>query len=57
VPADAPEPIKQAYEILESHRWIRQERLAYEKARIALMDDLNAIDTARKEGKQKKIFK
>jgi predicted transposase/invertase (TIGR01784 family) len=52
VPADAPEPIKQAYEILESHRWTFQERLAYEKARIALMDDLNAIDTARKEGKE-----
>ena len=52
VPADAPEEVKKAYQILERHTWTRQERLAYEQARMALLDDRNAIATARKEGKE-----
>ena len=51
-PADAPEEVKKAYQILERHTWTRQERLAYEKARMALLDDRNTIATARKEGKE-----
>jgi predicted transposase/invertase (TIGR01784 family) len=52
IPQGAPEEVKQAYEILEKHKWTREERLAYEKAKIALMDDLDAIRTAREEGEQ-----
>ncbi len=52
VPEGAPEEVKQAYEILEKHTWTREERLAYEKAKIALMDDLDAIRTAREEGRE-----
>ena len=53
VPSGAPEEVKQAYGILEKHTWTREERLAYEKAKIALMDDLDAIRTAREEGEEK----
>jgi len=51
-PKDAPEEVKRAYEILEKHTWTREELLAYEKAKIALMDDLDAIRTAKEEGKE-----
>jgi len=51
-PEGAPEEVRKAYEILEKHTWTREERLAYEKAKIALMDDLDAIRTAREEGEQ-----
>lgn len=49
-PKHAPEEVKQAYGILEKHKWTRLERLAYEQAKIGLMDDLEAIRTARVEG-------
>jgi len=52
VPQGAPEEIKQAYEILERHNWTRWERLAYEQAKIGLMDDLDAIRTAKEEGRE-----
>lgn len=48
----APQEVKQAYDILERHTWTRKERLAYEQAKIGLMDDLDAIQTARDEGEQ-----
>jgi predicted transposase/invertase (TIGR01784 family) len=51
-PKDAPDEVKRAYEILEKHTWTREELLAYEKAKIALMDDLDAIRTAKEEGKE-----
>ena len=51
-PRDAPEEVKQAYELLERHNWTSEERLAYEKAKIGLMDDLDTIRTARKEGRE-----
>ena len=51
-PQDAPEEVKQAYHILEKHTWTSQERLAYEQAKIGLMDDLDAIETARDEGRE-----
>ena len=51
-PKDAPDEVKRAYEILEKHTWTREELLAYEKAKIALMDDLDAIRTAREEEKR-----
>lgn len=57
VPSRAPNEVKQAYEILEKHTWTREERLAYEKAKIALMDDLDAIRTARQEGEEIGIAK
>ena len=50
-PAHAPEEVKQAYGILEKHTWTRAERLAYEQAKIGLMDDQEAIRTAKEEGK------
>jgi predicted transposase/invertase (TIGR01784 family) len=49
IPQHAPEEIKQAYGILEKHTWTKQERLAYEQAKIGLMDDMEAIRTARVE--------
>ena len=49
-PKDAPEEVKRAYEILEKHTWTLQECLDYEKSKIALMDDLDAIITAKEEG-------
>jgi flagellar biosynthesis/type III secretory pathway protein FliH len=51
VPKGAPKEIKQAYEILEKHTWTEPERRAYEKAKIALMDDLDAIRTTKEEGR------
>ena len=52
-PLGAPEEVRQAYDILEKHTWTRDERLAYEQAKIGLMDDLDAIQTARDEGLEK----
>jgi len=52
VPKHAPDEVKQAYGILEKHKWTRIERLAYEQAKIGLMDDLEAIRTARVEGRE-----
>ena len=51
-PEHAPEEVKQAYAILERHTWTRAERLAYEQAKIGLMDDMEAIRTAREEGRE-----
>ncbi|MGI4851937.1 MAG: Rpn family recombination-promoting nuclease/putative transposase [Janthinobacterium lividum] len=51
-PEDAPDAVKQAYDILEKHTWTRDERLAYERAKIGLMDDLDIMETARNEGEQ-----
>jgi predicted transposase/invertase (TIGR01784 family) len=52
IPEHAPEEVKRAYGILEKHTWTRAERLAYEQAKIALMDDEEAIRTAKIEGEQ-----
>jgi predicted transposase/invertase (TIGR01784 family) len=52
VPEHAPEEVKRAYGILEKHTWTRAERLAYEQAKIGLMDDEEAIRTAKIEGEQ-----
>lgn len=54
IPQAAPNEVKQAYDILERHNWTTGERLAYEQAKIGLMDDLDAIQTARDEGEHKK---
>lgn len=51
-PQNAPEEVKMAYHILEKHTWTRDERLAYEKAKIAMMDDQEAIRTAKEEGRE-----
>ena len=51
-PSTAPEEVRQAYDILEKHTWTTQERLAYEQAKIGLMDDLDAIQTAKDEGRE-----
>jgi len=51
-PKDAPEEVKRAYEILERHSWTSQECLEYEKSKIALMDDLDAIISAKEEGRE-----
>ena len=51
-PEHAPEEVKQAYAILERHTWTRSERLAYEQAKIGLMDDIEAIRTAKEEGRE-----
>jgi predicted transposase/invertase (TIGR01784 family) len=51
-PEHAPEEVKQAYAILERHTWTRSERLAYEQAKIGLMDDMEAIRTAKEEGRE-----
>ncbi|HQS84279.1 MAG: hypothetical protein B7Y25_05145 [Alphaproteobacteria bacterium 16-39-46] len=52
IPKDAPEEVKKAYEILEKHTWTRDELFEYEKSKIALMDDMDAIITAKEEGKE-----
>ena len=51
-PEDAPEAVRQAYDILERHTWTRDERLAYERAKIGLMDDFDIMETARNEGRE-----
>jgi predicted transposase/invertase (TIGR01784 family) len=51
-PEHAPEEVKQAYAILERHTWTRSERLAYDQAKIGLMDDMEAIRTAKEEGRE-----
>jgi len=51
VPQGAPEEVKQAYGILERHKWTREERLAYEQAKIALMDEIDAMRTSKEEGR------
>ena len=53
-PQGAPDAVKQAYDILERHTWTTPERLAYEQAKIGLMDDLDALQTARSEGEHSK---
>ena len=52
IPQHAPEEVKQAYAILEKHTWTRSERFAYEQAKIALMDDMEAMRTAKEEGRE-----
>jgi len=52
VPKHAPEEVKQAYAILEKHTWTRSERLDYERAKIYMMDDIEAIRTAKEEGRE-----
>jgi predicted transposase/invertase (TIGR01784 family) len=49
-PEKAPEEVKEAYAILERHTWTRPECLAYEQAKIGLMDDMDSIQTAKEEG-------
>jgi len=49
VPQGAPEEVRQAYGILEKYKWTREERLAYEQAKIALMDEIDTIRTAKEE--------
>lgn len=57
IPKKAPQEIKLAYEILEKHKWTPEEFLAYEKANIALMDELDAMRTAKEEGMKKGMKK
>lgn len=49
-PPHAPQEILQAYETLEQFRWTEPEREAYERARMAIMDDSDVLRTAREEG-------
>ncbi|MGI4850785.1 MAG: PD-(D/E)XK nuclease family transposase, partial [Janthinobacterium lividum] len=56
-PRNAPDEVKQAYALLERHNWTREERLAYKKAKIGLMDDLDIIQTAREEGIEEGEYK
>jgi len=37
---------------LEKHTWTRSERLDYERAKIYMMDDAEAIRTAKEEGRE-----
>lgn len=51
-PPHAPKEILQAYETLEQFRWAEPEREAYERARMALMDESDVLRTAREEGRE-----
>ncbi len=50
IPKNAPQEVQDALTILEEHAWSDTEREAYTKAIIAKLDDIDAIDTAKKEG-------
>jgi predicted transposase/invertase (TIGR01784 family) len=52
IPKAAPKEVEEALTILEEHAWSDAEREAYTKARMAKLDDIDAIDTARNEGLQ-----
>ncbi|CAG8432771.1 504_t:CDS:2 [Diversispora eburnea] len=45
-PKEVPDEIQKAYDILEQHNWTEVERISYEKTRMAILDDEDAIRTA-----------
>lgn len=49
-PQDLPSEIKEAWNVLEEHAWSDEEREAYFKMKLAMMDEEATIDTAREEG-------
>jgi predicted transposase/invertase (TIGR01784 family) len=53
IPQNAPKDVKKAYEILEMHTWQAGDITAYENARLAAMDEVNELKTARNEGIKK----
>lgn len=55
-PPHASPEIMDAYKTLEQFRWTEGEREAYERARMSIMDDCDALNTARKEGEKKKAI-
>ena len=53
IPEQTPDALKEAFYILEKHRWSESEQDAYFKANMDIMDDKNAIDTAHNKGMEK----
>ncbi|CAG8457290.1 10479_t:CDS:1 [Diversispora eburnea] len=45
-PKEVPDEIQKAYDILEQYNWTEVERISYEKTRMAILDDEDAIRTA-----------
>lgn len=52
IPQDAPDEIKEALTILEEHSWSQQERDAYMRAHMFVMDEESALQTAEQKGKE-----
>jgi hypothetical protein len=50
VPKNAPKEVEKAYEQLERYKWTRAQSLAYERARLAEMDEYNSNKTAERKG-------
>ncbi|CAG8552443.1 16087_t:CDS:2 [Funneliformis caledonium] len=51
LPKEAPNEIQEAYGVLERHRWSLAEISSYEKTMMVILDDEDAIRTAKEEGK------
>jgi predicted transposase/invertase (TIGR01784 family) len=51
IPDEAPTEIKEALNLLEEHAWSGEEREAYLKAKMLVLDDQSALLTAKEEGK------
>ena len=49
-PKEAPSEIQEAYRVLERHHWSSAEIESYEKTMMAILDDEDAIRTAKNEG-------
>ena len=52
LPKEAPSEIQAAYEVLEKHRWSSAEIESYEKTMMAILDDEDAIRTAKNESRE-----
>ena len=52
IPSSFPQDVQEALRILEEHSWSGEENDAYFRARMFLLDDENALYTARQEGRQ-----
>ena len=51
-PKEAPSEIQGAYEVLERHHWNLVEIESYEKTMMAILDDEDAIRTAKNKGRE-----
>ncbi|CAG8704119.1 14113_t:CDS:1, partial [Gigaspora rosea] len=51
-PKEAPREIQEAYGILERYRWSLEETISYDKTMMAILDDIDAMRTAKNEGRE-----
>jgi predicted transposase/invertase (TIGR01784 family) len=52
LPPNAPTEIAKAYDTLEQYKWSPQEKEAYERAQMAILDETDRLKTARDEGRE-----